>query len=95
MRYAVKGKPDFHTISDEKLKSFQDLIQQMLFAYQKESPEKVKVLTEIRKDLVNEDLDRLSEAISKTVDEKYDEEVKPTLLKKVPKLVKSPAKRKI
>lgn len=87
-KYALKGEPDFHTISDERLKSFLDCAQQMIFAYKGHDDEKVKVLQEIWKDLSVEHTERLGnmpEVVQKPA----------SLLKKVPKMRKSPAKRKI
>ena len=87
-KYALKGEPDFHTLSDAKVKSFMDLAQQMIFAYKGHSDEKVKVLQEIWKDLSDEYTSRLCNMpeVPKTP---------APLLGKAPKLRKSPAKRKI
>ena len=85
-RYAVKGEPDFHAISDERLKSFLDYTQQMIFSYKGLDDSKVKVLQEIWKDLSVEHTSRLCSM----------PEVKESpapMLKKVPKIRKSPAKR--
>lgn len=85
-KYALKGEPDFHTIGDERLKSFLDCAQQMIFCYKGHDDEKVKVLESIWKDLSVEHTERLCNM----------PEVKasPTpMLKKVPKIRKSPAKR--
>lgn len=85
-RYALKGEPDFHTLSDERVKSFLDCAQQMIFAYKGVDDEKVKALQEIWKDLSVEHTERLCN-MSEVVAE-------PTpVLKKVPKIRKSPAKR--
>lgn len=90
VKYAIKGEPDFHTISDERLKSFLDCAQQMIFAYKGLDDSKVKVLQEIWKDLSVEHTERI--AVSA---EKAGSVVKAPapLIKKVPKLRKSPAKR--
>ena len=87
-KYALKGEPDFHTIGDERLKSFLDFAQQMIFAYKGHDDSKVKVLQEIWKDLSVEHTERLCN---------MPEVVKTPapLLGKAPKLRKSPAKRKI
>lgn len=87
-KYAIAGEPDFHNIGDERLKSFLDLAQQMIFAYKGYDDTKVKVLQEIWKDLSIEDMERLCNK---------PEVVKPStnLIRKAPKLRKSPAKRKI
>ncbi len=61
-RVPIKGEPDFTTISDERLKGFIDLAQQMIFAYKHEDAEKTRVLKEIWKDCTNEYTDRLSAA---------------------------------
>ena len=94
-KYTIKGEPDFHTISDERLKSFLDLTQQMIFAYNHHDDAKVEVLNSIWKDLNAEDCDRLARSACEVMD-KGEKEVTPApLLKKVPKIRKSPAKRKI
>lgn len=91
MTYAIKGKPDFHTISDERLKSYLDLSQQMIFAYKYHDSEKTKVLEQIWKDISVECTDRLA----KSAIESIEKEGSPaTIMKKVPKIRKSPAKRR-
>lgn len=87
-KYALKGEPDFHHLSDERLKSFLDLTQQMIFAYKHHDEEKVKVLESIWKDLSVESTERLCNMpeVPKTP---------APMLGKAPKLRKSPAKRKI
>lgn len=94
-RYAVKGEPDFHTISDEKLKSFLDLTQQMIFAYNHHDDSKVEVLKSIWKDLNFEHSDRTAHSACEAIDRGEDVGTPTPLLKKVPKVRKSPAKRKI
>lgn len=98
-KHAVKGEPDFHFISDEKLKSFMDLTQQMIFSYKRYDKEKTKVLEEILKDLSWEDADRLSRSAIEELERQEKEGRSPDsptpMLKKVPKVRKSPAKRKI
>lgn len=91
-KYALSGEPDFHNLSDEKVKSFLDLTQQMIFTYKQVDPEKVKVLQSIWHDLSVEGTNRL--IISS---EKAGELAKKpaTMIKKVPKLRMSPVKRKI
>lgn len=58
----IKGKPDFTNISDEKLKGYIDLAQQMIFAYKYCDEEKVRVLTEVWKQMSNEYTERLCNA---------------------------------
>ena len=94
-KYAIKGEPDFHTISDDKLKSFLDLTQQMIFAYNHHDDAKVEVLKSIWKDMSNEHTDRLCRSAKEAIDKGLDVEKPASLLKKVPKVRKSPAKRKI
>ena len=94
-KYAIKGEPDFHTISDERLKSFLDLTQQMIFAYSHHDNAKVEVLKSIWKDLNIEDCDRLACSACESIDNGENEVYTTPLLKKVPKVRKSPAKRKI
>lgn len=98
-KYAVKGEPDFHNINDERLRSYMDSIQQMMFAYKYHDAEKVKVLEDIWKELSWEDADRRARSAVEELERQEREEkegVKPApLLKKAPKMRKSPAKRKI
>ena len=92
-KYAVKGEPDFHNISDDKLKSFLDLIQQMIFSYSLYDEEKTKVLESVWKDLSNEKVERYVVSISESIDR--DEGSLSPVLRIAPKVRKSPAKRKI
>lgn len=87
-KYALKGEPDFHTLSDDRVKSFVDLTQQLIFCYKHFDLEKTKVLQEIWKDLSVEHTSRLAnkpEVVSTPA----------PMLGKAPKLRRSPAKRKI
>lgn len=85
-KFALKGEPDFHTIGDERLKSFLDCTQQMIFAYKGHDDSKVKVLQEIWKELSVEHTSRLANMPEVA-------KVPAPLLKKAPKIRKSPAKR--
>lgn len=67
-RVPIKGEPNFTTISDERLKGFIDLAQQMIFAYKYLDEEKVKVLQSIWKDMSNESTDRLCVSAIKKLD---------------------------
>ena len=83
-KYALKGEPDFHKLSDEKVKSFMDFSQQMIYTYKGHDDSKVKVLQEIWKDLSVEHTSRIASM----------PEISPApTLRKVPKIRKSPAKR--
>ena len=62
MRIPKKGSPDFTSLSDARVKECLDLAQQMIFAYQYCDEEKVRVLTEVWKQLSDEHTDRLSKA---------------------------------
>ena len=87
-KYAIKGEPDFHSLSDEKVKSFMDLSQKLIFVYKGHDDDKVKVLQEIWKDLSVEHTSRLCkmpEVVSTPA----------PMIGKAPKLRKSPVKRKI
>lgn len=95
-RHAVKGEPDFHNVSDEQLKSFRDLTQQLIFAYNHFDDAKVEVLKSIWKDLSNEDADRTAQSAIEALEKQGDSVSTPSpMLRKVPKVRKSPAKRKI
>lgn len=58
-RVPIKGEPDFTTISDERLKGFIDLAQQMIFAYKYCDEEKTRVMRDIWKQMSDEQTDRL------------------------------------
>ena len=94
-KYAIKGEPDFHRISDEKLKSFLDLTQQMIFAYNQHDSTKAEVLKSIWKDLSIESTDRFAQSACEAIDKGESMGTPAPLLKKVPKVRKSPAMRKI
>ena len=87
-KYALKGEPDFHHLSDDKVKSFMDLTQQMIFCYKQYDSDKVKVLESIWKELSVEHTSRIANSpeVVKTP---------APILGKAPKLRKSPANRKI
>lgn len=87
-KYALKGEPDFHNLSDDKVKSFMDMTQQLAFAYKHHDVEKSKVLESIWKELSVEHTSRIAN---------MPEVVKSPapILAKTPKLRRSPAKRKI
>ena len=89
-RIALKGEPDFHNLSDEKVKSFLDLAQQMIFAYKHHDSEKTKVLESIWKDLSLEHTNRIIVSAEKAGSVA---KAPAPMLKKIPKIRKSPAKR--
>lgn len=84
-RVPIKGEPDFTTISDERLKGFIDLTQQMVFAYKYCDKEKTRVMKEIWKHLSDEQTDRLYSSAIAELDcqEKEEQEspIKPPLHK--------------
>ena len=47
----LKGEPDFTNVSDETLKEYEKLIQRLIFAYNRENEEVVKVLKVALKDI--------------------------------------------
>lgn len=61
-RTPIKGQPDFTTLSDEKVKEYRDLAQQMIFAYKYCDEEKTRVMTDIWKQMSDEYTDRLCNA---------------------------------
>lgn len=65
----LKGKPDFTRLSDEKLKGYIDLAQQMIFAYQYCDEEKVRVLTDVWKQMSDEYTERMCNAPFERVEE--------------------------
>lgn len=62
MKTPAKRKPDFKDISDKRLQEYIGLIQQMIFSYEYSDSEKVRVLTEVWKELSDESTDRLCKA---------------------------------
>ena len=60
MKTPMKGTPDFSTLSDDKVRDYRDLAQQMIFAYKYCDEEKTRVLTDIWKQLSDECADRLN-----------------------------------
>ena len=84
-RVPIRGEPDFTTISDERLKGFIDLAQQMIFAYKYCDEEKTRVMKEIWKQLSDEQTDRLCSSAIAELDRQEKEEqespVKPSLHK--------------
>ena len=87
-RIPLKGQPDFTTISDERLKGFLDLAQQMIFAYKYCDEEKTRVLTAIWKELSIEHTDRLcNSACAELECQSKEEEVVPPTVHKI-KMVK-------
>ena len=84
-RVPIKGEPDFTTISDERLKGFIDLAQQMIFAYKYCDEEKTRVMKEIWKQLSDEQADRLCslaiEELDRQEKEGKESPIKPSLHK--------------
>ena len=91
MRIPMKGLPDFSTLSDERVKEYLDLAQQMIFAYKYCDEEKTRVLTEIWKQLSDEHTDRLCASACAELDrqekESKEREVVPPAVHKI-KMVK-------
>lgn len=56
----MKGKPDFSFISDERLKGYIDLAQQMIFSYEQCDEEKTRVMKEVWKQMSDEYSDRMA-----------------------------------
>lgn len=84
-KYALKGEPDFHNLSDAQVKNYLDLTQQLLFCYKGVDDSKVKVLESIWHDLSDESTNRQANS----------PEVPATpMMRKVPKVRKSPATKR-
>ena len=84
MRIPMKGLPDFTTLSDERVKEFLDLAQQMIFAYKYCDEEKTRVLTEIWKQLSDEHTDRLCASACAELDhQEKEQELVPTAVHKI------------
>lgn len=84
-KYAIKGEPDFHNLSDARVKDYLDLTQQLIFCYQGVDDSKVQVLKSIWKDLSDESIDRRCNS----------PEVPATpMMRKVPKIRRSPATKR-
>lgn len=59
MKTPLKGRPYFGKINTEKLKEFEDFIQEMIFSYKNaEDIDKIEVLEKIYKDISVELIDR-------------------------------------
>lgn len=71
----IKGEPDFTKVSDERLKGYVDLIQQLIFSYNGVSDEKVKLLKEMWKEMSDEHADRVAKSAILSVEK---EEEAPT-----------------
>ena len=57
MKYALKGKHNFHSEGVEKLKAYKDMIQSLIYEYS-ENKDILNSLTNIYKDINNELIDR-------------------------------------
>ena len=88
MRTPMKGKPDFTSISDNRLKEYRDLAQQMIFAYKYHDEEKTRVMTDIWKQLSDEYMDRLCASDCVKLDKQGKEESASNTMHKI-KMVKS------
>lgn len=82
-RVPIKGEPDFTTISDERLKGFIDLAQQMVFAYKYCDEEKTRVMQDIWKQMSNEHTERLCASACVELDRKAEIEEKPLIHHKI------------
>ena len=84
-RVPIKGEPDFTTVSDERLKGFIDLAQQMIFSYKYCDEEKTRVMKDIWKQLSDEQVDRRCSSAIVELDRQEKEEqespIKPSLHK--------------
>lgn len=82
-RVPIKGEPDFTTISDERLKGFIDLAQQMIFAYKYCDEEKTRVMRDIWKQMSDEYTERLCASAIAELDRQEQESVesKPVMRK--------------
>lgn len=67
-RTPLKGEPNFTKMSEEKLRQYQDCIQDMIFAYKSaEDKESVRVLEMCFKDISNELTEAIYRGTSKSV----------------------------
>ena len=71
-RTPIKGCPDFTTISDEKLKRFIDLSQQLMFSYKQCDEEVVSVMKRVWKQLSAEYADRVSASAIKEISQEVE-----------------------
>ena len=58
-RTPLKGQPDFTSISDRKMKEYQNVVQDMIFAYKYYDKESTELLKKIWKQLSDNLTDRL------------------------------------
>lgn len=88
-RIPIKGEPDFTVISDEKLKGLIGLCQQMIYSYKGVDEEKVRVFTEVWKQLSDESTNRLCQSACEELSK--EEETPITIMHKIKKV--KPVKR--
>lgn len=69
-RTPIKGKPDFSSITDDKLVSYLEVVQSMIFAYQNCDEEAITVLHKLWKQLSEEQADRQLNSINEFIAEK-------------------------
>lgn len=68
-RTPIKGEPDFTAISDEKLVSYLEVVQSMIFAYQGCDAEATALLHKLWKQLSCEQADRQVNSINEFIAE--------------------------
>ena len=61
-RTPLKGKPNFSSVSNERMRDYLDLVQQLIFSYEHCDVDKARVLTEIWHELSEECTERLCNA---------------------------------
>ena len=86
-RVPIKGEPNFTLISDEKLKWYIDLTQQLIFVYKHCDEEKARVASEILKQMSDENIKRLCESVKAELDRQEKEESCKPVVRKI-KMVK-------
>lgn len=83
----IKGEPDFTNISDDVLKGFLDLTQQLIFSYKNCDEEKTRVLRDIRKQMSDEYTDRISASAIASIERREEQVVEKPVTHKI-KMVK-------
>ena len=63
----LNGEPNFTNVSDEKLREYIDFVQQMIFVYKYSDKDKSDLLSEVWKDLSNEQTERMGKSVEEAL----------------------------
>lgn len=82
-RTPIKGEPDFTTISDERLRTYIDVVQEMIFSFKYYSEEMTEVLKRVWKHLSDEHTERFCAEARAEIMRRYEEENKPVKVRSI------------